>query len=238
MTEITPELVLHAYAQGLFPMADHRRDRKLFWVDPELRGIIPLAGFHIPRRLARTVRQDLFTIRVDTAFDAVITACASAAAGRTTTWISGRIADLYGRLHAMGRAHSVEAWQGDRLVGGLYGVSMGAAFFGESMFSLATDASKVALVHLVARLRAGGYCLLDTQFATDHLRRFGTIEIERAAYRVLLDDALARSGDFGALDRMTAGQGAGSTPGEGVVPDAAPAPLSGATILQSLTQMS
>ncbi|MSO88548.1 MAG: leucyl/phenylalanyl-tRNA--protein transferase [Rhodospirillaceae bacterium] len=188
--DVTPELVLRAYAMGLFPMAESANDREIFWVDPEQRGVIPLEGFHAPRRLDRTVRQNVFDIRCDTDFEGVIDGCAEATPRRGATWISGRIRELYVALSRDGHAHSVECWQNDRLVGGLYGVSLGGAFFGESMFSRVRDASKVALVHLVARLRVGRYTLLDTQFVTDHLRGFGAFEIQRAEYRERLAAAL------------------------------------------------
>ncbi|MCO5093423.1 leucyl/phenylalanyl-tRNA--protein transferase [Bosea sp. (in: a-proteobacteria)] len=193
---ITPQIMLRAYAAGIFPMAESADDPGLFWVEPEERGIIPLDRFHLPARLARTVRADRFEVRVDTAFDAVIAACAEARPERAETWINSRIRAIFGELFALGHAHTVECWHEGRLVGGLYGLSLGGAFFGESMFHRETDASKVALVHLVARLRRGGYRLLDTQFQTGHLARFGTIEIPRDAYRRLLDDALRHDGDW------------------------------------------
>ncbi|MBL4836813.1 MAG: leucyl/phenylalanyl-tRNA--protein transferase [Kordiimonadaceae bacterium] len=194
---ITPNILLQAYASGLFPMAEDRKDAALFWVDPEERGIIPFSSFHVPRSLAKRVRQEAYTITVDTAFLDVVTACAMPARGRETTWISGRIEALYTDLHSRGFAHSVECWLNDELVGGLYGVSLAGAFFGESMFSTRTDASKVALVHLVARLIVGGYHLLDTQFITNHLKQFGAQEIPRQEYQVLLKDALqAESAEF------------------------------------------
>jgi leucyl/phenylalanyl-tRNA--protein transferase len=194
--DITPELLLRAYAAGIFPMAESADDPALYWVEPRERGVIPLDGFHVSSRLARTVRSDIFEIRVDTDFEAVIAGCAAAAPGRRQTWINRRIRDLYGALFDLGHAHTVEAWQDGRLVGGLYGVRLGAAFFGESMFHTVTDASKVALVHLVGRLRAGGFVLLDTQFVTDHLARFGAVEVPRERYRLLLDDAVTQSADF------------------------------------------
>src|SRR5690242_5565920 len=187
---LTPEIVLHAYAQGIFPMAERSDDPELYWVSPEQRGIIPLDSFHIPKRLARTVRSDQFRVTTDTAFADVLHACAEAVVGRPNTWINAEIARLYTALHKQGRAHSIECWRDDRLVGGLYGVSLGGAFFGESMFSRERDASKVALVHLVARLRHGGYRLLDTQFLTPHLAQFGAVEITRARYHRLLAEAL------------------------------------------------
>lgn len=202
---ITPDVLLKAYACGIFPMAESADDPTLFWVEPEWRGVIPLDGFHVPKRLARTVRQDAFEIRVDTDFDGVIAGCAEPASDRPKTWINGRIRRLYGDLFRRGHCHTVEAWIDDELVGGLYGVSLGAAFFGESMFSRVTDASKVALVHLVARLRAGGYRLLDTQFVTEHLLRFGAMEIPREIYSRRLDSAVAGKADFFALPRSVNG---------------------------------
>ncbi|MGE3932809.1 MAG: leucyl/phenylalanyl-tRNA--protein transferase [Rhodospirillaceae bacterium] len=196
MVRLTVDTLLRAYAVGLFPMAERRDDPQLYWIDPEKRGILPLEGFHIPRRLRRTVRSGRFVVRCDTAFSAVIRGCAAQADDRPETWINTQIIDLYTELFEMGRAHSVEAWLGDELVGGLYGVSLGGAFFGESMFSTVTDASKVALVHLVARLRKGGYRLLDTQFVTKHLNQFGAVEIPRGGYRHLLSAAIDASATF------------------------------------------
>ncbi len=189
-SEITPEVLLRAYAAGIFPMAESIDDPTLFWVEPELRGIIPLEGFRVSSRLARTVRSDRFRVSVDTCFAAVIDGCASPLPGRDNTWINKRIRDLYTGLYDIGHCHSVEVWDGDDLVGGLYGVSLGRAFFGESMFHRTRDASKVALVHLVARLLAGGFVLLDTQFVTEHLRSFGAMEVPRRRYRAMLDKAL------------------------------------------------
>jgi leucyl/phenylalanyl-tRNA---protein transferase len=187
---LTPELLLRAYAAGIFPMAESADDPELYWVDPVQRGILPLDKFHLPRRLARTVRSERFTIECDRDFGAVMRGCAEPSAERPQTWINDEIIAVYGALYADGHAHSVEAYSDGALVGGLYGVSLGGAFFGESMFSRVTDASKVALAHLVARLIRGGYRLLDTQFVTEHLQRFGAIEISRARYRHLLADAL------------------------------------------------
>lgn len=187
---LTPEILLQAYAAGIFPMAESADDPELFWVDPKRRGIIPLDAFHVPRRLKRVLRRGGFAVRADTAFTAVMRGCAEASETRPSTWINDEIVRLYSALHAAGMAHSVECWHGAELVGGLYGVSLGAAFFGESMFSRVSDASKVALVHLVARLRVGGYRLLDTQFLTPHLAQFGAIEISRARYHRLLAEAL------------------------------------------------
>lgn len=189
-TEITADLMLRAYRHGYFPMADARDSDRLFWLDPEQRGVMPLDRFHLPRRLLRTVLSGIFEVSVDRDFAATIAGCATPAPGRVDTWINPQIERLYGELHRMGFAHSVECRQNGTLVGGLYGVSIGAAFFGESMFSFVSDASKVALVHLVARLRLGGYLLLDTQFVTAHLARFGTEEIPRDLYKVLLAEAV------------------------------------------------
>ena len=188
--QITPDLLLRAYASGLFPMADSADDPDLFWVEPEMRGVLPLDGFHIPKRLARTVRQGPFEIRINTAFDSVVAACAESVENRPSTWINSTITELYSELHRLNHAHSVEAWCDGRLVGGLYGVSLRRAFFGESMFSRATDASKVCLVHLVERLRARQFVLLDTQFTTEHLKRFGAIDVPREDYVDLLAEAL------------------------------------------------
>ncbi|MCR6498542.1 leucyl/phenylalanyl-tRNA--protein transferase [Shinella sp. CPCC 101442] len=189
--EITPELLLRAYSIGLFPMADSADDPELFWVEPDMRGVIPLDDFHVSRSLAKTIRKNPFDIRFDTAFDEVLAACAQAAPDRPSTWINAKIRSLYGTLHRMGHAHSVEAWDGDQLVGGLYGVSLGAAFFGESMFSRRTDASKICLVQLVERLKARGFRLLDTQFTTEHLKTFGAIDVPKIDYEDMLANALA-----------------------------------------------
>jgi len=189
---ITPELLLRAYASGVFPMAESADAEALFWVDPERRGILPLDGLRVSRRLARSFRGGDFAIRVDADFEGVIGACAD----RPETWINPAIRRLYVELHRRGHAHSVEVWQDERLAGGLYGVALGAAFFGESMFSRVRDASKLALVALVARLNAGGFRLLDTQFVTEHLARLGAVEIARADYRRRLAAALGRPADF------------------------------------------
>jgi leucyl/phenylalanyl-tRNA--protein transferase len=203
--EITPQVLLKAYAVGIFPMAESADDPGLYWIEPEARGIIPLDRFHVPRRLARTVGQDLFEIRVDTDFQGVIGGCAAASRGRAKTWINARIRRLYGELFALGHCHTIEAWKDGELLGGLYGVRLGAAFFGESMFTRERDASKVALVHLVARLRAGDFRLLDTQFTTAHLKQFGAIDVDRRQYHRLLEAAIARRADFYALPRQAAG---------------------------------
>ena len=196
MSGLTPEILLRAYSVGLFPMAERRDDPTLYWIDPEKRGILPLDKFHVPARLRRTVRAGRFEVRCDTAFRQVIEACAQPGPGRSETWINQEILRLYGELHKMGRAHSVECWRDGALAGGLYGVALGGAFFGESMFSRETDASKVALVHLVARLRKGGFKLLDTQFVTEHLSQFGAREIHRDGYRELLASALDVNSTF------------------------------------------
>ncbi len=202
----TVDDLIRCYQRGLFPMADTQFAADFYLLDPQKRGVIPLDAFHTSRRLARTVRSDRFAVTIDQDFAGVIAACAASRPGRMETWINAPIERLYGRLHAMGRAHSVEVREPDgRLVGGLYGVSLGGAFFGESMFSRARDASKVALVHLVGRLIAGGYRLLDTQFLTDHLTQFGTVEIGRTDYHRRLAAALAADGDFYRLGAGVAG---------------------------------
>ena len=190
VVEITPELMLRAYRHGLFPMAETRRGDRLYWLDPERRGILPLDHFHLPRRLLRTVLSGQFEVAADRDFAATIAGCAAAAPGREDTWINQQIERLFGDLHRMGHAHSVECRRDGKLVGGLYGVALGGTFFGESMFSTVRDASKVALVHLVARLRLGGFTLLDTQFVTSHLAQFGTAEIAREDYKGLLAAAV------------------------------------------------
>jgi leucyl/phenylalanyl-tRNA---protein transferase len=197
--DITPEVLLKAYACGIFPMAESADDPALYWIEPEERGVIPLGNFHMPARLARTVRMTAFTVLVDHDFDAVIDGCAEPKRDRARTWINERIRRIYRALYEAGHCHSVEVYDGDNLVGGLYGVSLGRAFFGESMFHRARDASKIALVHLVARLKAGGYMLLDTQFVTDHLRTFGAFEVPKRRYHRLLEEAIIGDADFGAL---------------------------------------
>lgn len=219
MSELTPETILSAYASGVFPMAESADADSVFWVDPQKRGIIPLDKFHVSRRLARDVKRDKFTVRVDTAFEAVITACAEPAepvSERGSTWINDTIIEIFTELFALKIAHCVECWHGETLVGGLYGLSLGGVFFGESMFSAQRDASKIALVHLVARLQSGGYKLLDTQFVTDHLKTFGATEISRAAYKRELARALTHEGDFYSL----------------------PVDVSGANVMQLITQTS
>jgi leucyl/phenylalanyl-tRNA--protein transferase len=208
--------LLGCYARGVFPMAESRGDPRIFLLDPDERGVIPLDGFHIPRSLKKTVRRDVFHVTVDRCFETVVRACAGAAPGRDETWINPAIEALYAQMHANGHAHSIECWKDGALAGGLYGVTLGAAFFGESMFSRATDASKTALVHLVARLNAGGYRLLDAQFTTEHLEKFGTLAVPREAYQTMLRAAISKKADF---FRMPEG-------------------LPGAQLLQSMTQTS
>jgi leucyl/phenylalanyl-tRNA--protein transferase len=243
-------LLLRAYAAGLFPMADTREADDVFWVEPRRRGILPLDGFHLPRSLLKVLRQDRFRHSRDLAFGAVIRSCAAHGPGRQQSWINASILEAYERLHAEGHAHSIETWDAEgRLVGGLYGVRMGAAFFGESMFSRATDASKAALCHLVARLRAGGFRLLDTQFLTGHLARFGGLEVRRNHYLGLLNLALVSTGDWQALDRsLSIAYPAAPTLALPAVPGPAPVDLvlsggadfgpSGKSIAQALSQTS
>lgn len=189
---LTPDLVLRAYAAGVFPMAEARDDPRVFWVDPERRGVIPLDGLRISRSLARDIRRGGYRVRVDTDFAGVLAGCAD----RPETWINAPIAGVFTALHQMGHAHALEIWEEDILVGGVYGLALGAAFFGESMFSRRTNASKIALAWLVARLRVGGFTLFDTQFLTPHLARLGAVEIDREGYRARLADALSRKADF------------------------------------------
>ncbi|MEM8573456.1 MAG: leucyl/phenylalanyl-tRNA--protein transferase [Pseudomonadota bacterium] len=204
--EITPQVLLKAYSCGIFPMAESAENNALYWIEPERRGILPLDAVHIPRSLARTIRRGGFEIKIDNDFDAVVDGCAEPRTGRRSTWINGRIRSLYGELFKQGHCHTVEVWQDGALTGALYGVHLSRAFFGESMFSRARDASKVALVYLVARLKFGGFRLLDTQFITDHLAQFGAVEISRPAFQRLLEDALGtenEEGSFGALPANT-----------------------------------
>ena len=207
LIDITPEVLLKAYSCGIFPMAESADDPALYWIEPERRGIIPLDRFHLPSRLARTVRSTPFSVFIDRDFEAVIDGCAQPQPGRARTWINERIRKLYRKLYERGDCHTVEVYDGDNLIGGLYGVSHVRAFFGESMFHRVRDASKIALVHLVARLKAGHYRLLDTQFVTDHLRIFGAVEVTRPAYHKLLDAALVGEANFSALplDRPISG---------------------------------
>jgi leucyl/phenylalanyl-tRNA---protein transferase len=191
MIEITPQVLLKAYACGIFPMAESAEDNALYWIEPERRGILPLDRVHVPKRLARTIRKGGFEVRIDQNFEEVIEGCAAPRSGRRSTWINGRIRNLYRELFALRHCHTVEVWQDGQLTGGLYGVHLGRAFFGESMFSRARDASKIALVYLIARLKYGGFTLLDTQFVTGHLARFGAIEVSREEFQRFLEAALA-----------------------------------------------
>ena len=192
MPDLTPELLLHGYSIGIFPMAEHRDDPEIFWVDPRRRGVFPLDGFHISRSLARAMRRTRFTITTNTAFNDVVTGCAD----RADTWINAEIFSLYAQLHALGHAHALEVWEDDMLVGGVYGVTLGRAFFGESMFSRRDNASKIALACLVDRLNRGGFTLFDTQFLTPHLASLGAQEMTRAAYHARLEMALMKTADF------------------------------------------
>lgn len=214
--QLNPVELINAYRRGVFPMADARDDPELYLIDPNERGILPLQGFHIPRRLRKTVRKDPYTVTINTAFSRVMEACAEAAEGRETTWINAAILNAYGKLARLGHAHSVECWDGDALVGGLYGVSLGSAFFGESMFSRATDASKIALVHLVARLIAGQYTLLDAQFHNPHLDQFGLMRVKRVHFKKMLAASLEKEADFYSPD----------------------VPSDGASVVQLITQIS
>ena len=194
--DLTPDMLLRAYAIGVFPMAEDRDDPDLFWIDPRIRGVIPLDGFHVPKRLAKTLRSNRYRVTFDQDFEGVMDGCAGSSDRRPRTWINDKILTLYTALHRMDHAHSVEVWDGERLIGGLYGVTLGSAYFGESMFSRERDASKIALCHLVARLTFAGFRLLDTQFVTKHLERFGAKEVPRSDYRTLLSDALNYDASF------------------------------------------
>ncbi len=200
MTVITPQILLQAYAAGIFPMAETAEDNALYWVEPDERGIIPLRGLHISHSLKKQLRKKFFDVRVDTAFDQVMELCAAKTRNRKVTWINRRIRKLYSQLYGLGHCHSVECWRDGELVGGLYGVTIGTAFFGESMFSRAADASKVALVHLVARLNAGGFTLLDAQFMNPHLERMGAIPVSKVEYLKLLKPAIEGTADFSRFD--------------------------------------
>jgi leucyl/phenylalanyl-tRNA--protein transferase len=234
---LDPDLLLRAYSIGVFPMAESRGANEIFWVEPKKRGILPLDRFRLSRSLAKVLRSDRFTVTADAAFSAVVAACAEPTPDRPDTWINIQIERAYAELHRRGHAHSVEAWRDGKLVGGLYGVRLGAAFFGESMFSRESNASKVALAHLVARLRAGGFRLLDCQFITDHLASLGAVEIERDAYVALLDAALGLGSagreegraDFFAVDRLSP---------DGDVSTKVFGPVSGCRISQLLGQTS
>jgi leucyl/phenylalanyl-tRNA--protein transferase len=235
MATLDPDLLLRAYTVGVFPMADSRRARDIFWVEPKKRGVLPLDGFHLSRSLAKTLRSERFTVTADADFSAVVRHCAEPTPQRPDTWINPEIERAYAALHARGHAHSIECWLDGALVGGLYGVKLAGAFFGESMFSRTSDASKVALAHLVCRLRVGRFKLLDCQFITDHLASLGAIEIDRDRYVGLLDAALGVSAgadsfspDFGALDRLVLDDPADTVSG----------PISGHCIAQLLGQTS
>lgn len=203
--DITPELIIRAYRAGIFPMSEDAEDDDIFWVSPELRGIIPLDGFRLSTSLRKAIRKSGLVVKVDTDFEAIIDGCAQPDAGRETTWINRTIRSVYGELFARGVAHTVEVWDGSELVGGLYGLAIGGAFFGESMFHRRTNASKMAMAHLVERLNTGGFVLLDTQFVTDHLASLGGVEIPRADYEERLAAALPLSGDWHAWDRLSPG---------------------------------
>ena len=203
---ITPQVLLKAYSCGIFPMAESADDPALYWIEPQHRGVLPLENVHFPRRLLRTVRSTPFTVKIDTNYDGVIDGCSAPRPGRTSTWINVRIRNLYRELFERGSCHTVEVWDGERLVGGLYGVALKGAFFGESMFSFERDASKIALVHLVGRLVTGGFRLLDTQFTTEHLRQFGTVELERDDFQAELEKALNIEAHFHALPADASGE--------------------------------
>ena len=235
MATLDPDLLLRAYTVGVFPMADSRRAREIFWVEPKKRGVLPLDSFHLSRSLAKTLKSERFTVTADRDFSAIVRLCAEPTEQRPDTWINPEIERAYAALHARGHAHSIECWLDGELVGGLYGVKLAGAFFGESMFSRVSDASKVALAHLVCRLKVGDFKLLDCQFITDHLASLGAIEIDRDRYVALLDAALGVSAgadsfspDFGALDRLAGGVDADTVSG----------PVSGHTIVQLLGQTS
>ena len=201
MVEITPQVLLKAYSCGIFPMAEAADDPALYWIEPQQRGVLPLDQIHLSSRMAQTVRNTPMQVRIDTDFAGVIDGCAASRPGRRTTWINNRIRQLYGELFAEGHCHTVEVWQDDKLVGGLYGVALHGAFFGESMFSYVRDASKIALMHLSARLIHGGFSLLDTQFVTEHLRQFGAIEVDRTEFHLRLEVALQCEANFLALPK-------------------------------------
>jgi leucyl/phenylalanyl-tRNA--protein transferase len=243
VTAINPEELLLAYRLGIFPMAESRTSSDVLWVRPHERGILPLDKFHVPRRLARVVRSNRFRITADAAFEAVMRACAESRPERRETWINDAILDVFIGLHQRGFAHSIETWQGDRLVGGVYGLSLGAAFFAESKFSRATDASKVGLVHLAARLKAGGYMLLDAQFPNPHLEQFGAITVTEERFQFMLTRALAGTGDFYGLGRAgaapedaAAGPVAADADEGGASADAASG--AGSSVLQVITHTS
>jgi leucyl/phenylalanyl-tRNA--protein transferase len=240
MEQLDPKIVLGGYAVGVFPMADSRDADSVYWVEPRRRAILPLDGFHLARSLRKTIVRDRFRVTVDTAFPDILALCAESVDNRPETWINTGIERVFLQLHTMGFAHSIECWDGEALVGGLYGLALGRAFFGESMVSRATDASKVALAHLVARMKAGGFDLLDCQFQTAHLASLGAVEIDRNAYVALLRGAIegvpgeasagtgSAAGDFFALDRFAAASATGAVSG----------PVAGNVIAQLLAQTS
>ena len=229
MIEITPQVLLKAYACGIFPMAESAEDNALYWIEPERRGILPLDCVHVPKRLARTIRKGGFEVRIDRHFEEVVEGCAAPRSGRRSTWINGRIRSLYRELFALRHCHTVEVWQDGQLTGGLYGVHLGRAFFGESMFSRARDASKIALVYLIARLKYGGFTLLDTQFVTGHLARFGAIEVSREEFQRFLEAALAGGFAQGSGSGASAAAGAGGFGAEGAAAVAGGASAGGAS---------
>ncbi len=233
LAEITPTVLLKAYSCGIFPMAESADDPSLYWIEPHLRGVIPLDGFHLPKSLAKVIRRGGFEVHVNRDFEQVINGCAAPARGRRKTWINRPIRRLYGTLFDLGHCHTIEVWRDGRLVGGLYGVSLGGAFFGESMFHLERDASKIALVYLVWILKANGYRLLDTQFVTDHLRRFGAVEVPRKAYHKQLDWALAARCQF-----VVPAAGSVSAAGAGSAGSGSAIPNSSDEVLQSVSQTS
>ncbi|QLC24711.1 leucyl/phenylalanyl-tRNA--protein transferase [Parasphingopyxis algicola] len=239
MDLLDPNMLLRAYAIGVFPMADSRDATDVFWVEPKMRAILPLDGFRVSHSLAKTIRSDRFRVTRDAAFDRVVSACAEARPDRPDTWINPAIQSAYGALHRRNHAHSIECWQGEELVGGLYGVRLGRAFFGESMFSRVSNASKVALAHLVARMKAGGFALLDCQFMTDHLASLGAIEISKDDYASLLDAALSSLG-LGGTGSTDSATGADLSALEGLFPDDAgpDGALSGYVISHALGQTS
>jgi leucyl/phenylalanyl-tRNA--protein transferase len=244
LSKIDPDELLLAYQLGIFPMAENRHAEDVLWIRPRVRGILPLRRFHVPRRLARTIRSDRYEVRIDTAFGAVIRGCASVDPNegvpreRGDTWINKAIIDVFETLHARGQAHSVECWEKGELVGGLYGLSLGAAFFAESKFSRRTDASKVALVHLAARLKYGGYTLLDAQFPNPHLTQFGAITVDEQRCGELLDDALARSGNFYSFGARAGGASAPAAASAAAASASSSSTTSGASVLQVITQTS
>ena len=234
MIEITPQVLLKAYACGIFPMAESAEDNALYWIEPERRGILPLERVHVPKSLTRTIRRGGFEVKIDNDFEGVIEGCAAPRSGRRSTWINARIRSLYRDLFALGHCHTVEVWQDGELMGGLYGVHLGRAFFGESMFSKARDASKIALVYLIARLKYGGFTLLDTQFVTGHLSRFGAIEVSRQEFQRLLEGALGTSqgsvsGSAAAAGGAGRGRGAAAAAGGGAGAGAASGAASAGT---------